>query len=110
MHRARLDKHGSYDKPERKSRKGEVRVASPKYRAAHMRVDAVRGKASTHKCGCGKQAQQWAYDHTDDGCLTTSHPNYRGELVEVQYSAKIEHYIAMCIGCHTLFDKNIRIY
>lgn len=67
-----------------------------KYRGAHRRVDAARGKAVEHGCShCSNGAYNWAYDHedpdeVDDGSRT--------------YSLNPDHYLPLCKRCHQKFD------
>lgn len=44
------------------------------YRAAHMRVQAARGRASAYPCmgDCGRPAADWAYVHDDPDELSTT--------------------------------------
>lgn len=73
--------------------------AAIKYGAAHERVRNVRGRVRQYPCvrGCGKAAQQWAYDHQDPEELWSEHHG-------VPYSQHPHHYLAMCIPCHKRFD------
>lgn len=62
------------------------------YRAAHLRVDAAKGKASEHRCVCGSPAREWSLDplavHTyEDG---------QGRV----WSMNIDDYSAYCVPCH----------
>jgi hypothetical protein len=65
------------------------------YSGAHMRVRAVRGQASTHTCGCGAPAMQWAYRHDDPNELHSD---------TGAYSADPRHYDALCVPCHKRAD------
>jgi hypothetical protein len=66
------------------------------YHGAHRRVRDARGKASTHICGCGAQARDWAYNNECseekqvDGARFCVHPTC---------------YTAMCRACHVIFDR-----
>lgn len=73
------------------------------YFTAHRRVSNVRGKASRHLCSCGRNAQQWAYNHKD------AHQKV-GIVggVETPYSTDPEFYNPMCVPCHKRFDLERR--
>jgi hypothetical protein len=76
---------------------------NPDYLHAHYRVRVARGRADTHVCGggCGKTAQEWAYDNADPHELTD--PKGR------PYSKNIEHYRSLCRSCHRRFDAIARL-
>ena len=72
------------------------------YRSAHRRVSEARGSASDHSCAhCGKAAREWAYDHADPAERYADQAGF-------PYSAKIEHYMPLCMSCHQLFDNEHR--
>ena len=78
------------------------------YDAAHDRVRALYGKAHDHlcACGCGKQAEQFAYDHSDpDERVTTR--TWHGQSREVVFSADPTRYLPMTRTCHTRMDRQI---
>lgn len=56
------------------------------YQRAHWRVNKIRGKASTHKCICGKPARDWALRHGED-------------------MEDVNCYDAMCRSCHIKYDR-----
>lgn len=67
------------------------------YRGAHNRVVSQRGEAKGHLCtGCSKQADTWAYTHSDPSELHDP----RGR----PYSADPAYYEPMCFSCHTRAD------
>lgn len=72
----------------------------PKYSAVHRRLRSYRGPAKGFACvDCGRQAEQWAYDHAD--------PEEMADQVGgsvVPYSLDMDHYQPMCIPCHKRFD------
>ncbi len=70
------------------------------YEGAHARVKAARGRPSQHICvGCGKQAEDWAYDHRDPaGKISTGPKALR------PYSPDPAHYLPMCRSCHKRYD------
>jgi hypothetical protein len=72
------------------------------YRAAHMRVDAARGRASSYPCvgDCGRPAAEWAYDNADPDELVTA---VGGQLR--RYSLDSDRYQPMCKPCHRRFDR-----
>lgn len=66
------------------------------YRAAHLRVEAVKGKAKTHSCvDCGGQARDWSLDPN------AVHTYEDGDKV---WSMNIEDYAPRCIPCHRDLD------
>lgn len=68
-------------------------------RQAHLRVEAVRGKAAEHPCHhCGGPGKQWAYDH----CDPLQRPSDNGP-----YSVDPHHYMPLCHLCHKRFDMDI---
>lgn len=70
------------------------------YEAAHDRVKRYRGAPSSHACACGKQAEDWAYLHTDPEPLVDE----RGR----PFSDDVDRYAPMCRSCHKTFDWAIR--
>jgi hypothetical protein len=82
------------------------------YRAAHMRVEAARGRASSYPCvgDCGRPAVDWAYVHGDPDELVTT---VRGALR--RYSLDSDMYQPMCRPCHKRLDhaqraRRLRVY
>ncbi len=69
------------------------------YVAAHQRVRAKHGAASTRVCGCGEPAAEWAYDHGD--------PNEQRDDRGCRYSTNPGHYHPMCIPCHRQLDRGV---
>lgn len=70
------------------------------YHAVHMRIKAVRGRASQYVCECGKPAEQWAYQHNDPNELTREDG--------MPYSLEFyKCYEPMCRSCHGTLDKDI---
>lgn len=67
------------------------------YRAAHLRVEQLKGKAATHNCVCGKPAQEWALDPL----ATHTHKDEQGRV----WSLNIDDYMPMCCKHHRLMDK-----
>lgn len=96
---------GCRQREARSERKGRRRVETPTYLGAHYRVHAERGRASEHTCPCGAPAAQWAYDHADPEELTEARINQGGRRRVMRYSAKPEHYVAMCVPCHVRWDR-----
>lgn len=74
------------------------RAERPTYSGAHGRVRAARGPARDHPCAadCGRMAETWAYDHGDVDQLVEE----SGREAGYTYSAKPEHYMALCRQCH----------
>jgi hypothetical protein len=69
------------------------------YARTHQRLAKALGPASQHLCqnDCGRQAQQWAYDHGD--------PDERTAW-EGPYSVNFDYYVALCIPCHRKMDDD----
>lgn len=70
------------------------------YRAAHNRIERLRGIASSHSCvDCGDRAEHWSYNHSGvkerwgyaNGCY-------------LPYSTDVHAYDARCRTCHRAFD------
>ena len=105
MHATRVYRHGDVDVvkqptyrrgPDHHHHAGD----QVRYFGAHLRVRRLRGAASSHAClGCGSQAQQWAYDHTDHEERHQVFGNSR-----LPYSPDPEHYLPLCTKCHKVFD------
>jgi hypothetical protein len=66
------------------------------YSAVHERL-RQRGPAAEHACahGCGRAADQWAYDH--------SCPNER-QSATGPFSTDLDRYMPLCSSCHKRFD------
>lgn len=58
---------------------------NPSILALHKRIHRKFGKASAHKCKCGKQAVDWSLN---------------GEV----YTDKIKDYTPRCRSCHIRYD------
>jgi hypothetical protein len=70
------------------------------YRAAHARVQAARGHASSYPCAdCGLPAADWAYDHSNPDELVAA---VNGALR--RYSLDSDRYVPRCRKCHRRFD------
>jgi hypothetical protein len=98
-HETRVRRHGDPNQvmpPPAEDRSGRWAGDDVTYKGAHSRVEASRGRASSHSCTCGKPAQQWAYDHQD--------PNEK-RSPRGPYSIDIGHYQPMCASCHKRFDN-----
>jgi hypothetical protein len=78
-------------------RKGNPSVA---YTSAHARVKAEHGPASDWRCGCGRQADEWAYLGTDPEPKVSTHADSLDSL----YSTSPEHYAPLAKPCHRGFD------
>lgn len=65
------------------------------YAGMHNRLRVQLGLAKNRLCSCGRQARDWAYDHQD----TDERQSARGP-----FSAKFEHYRALCRSCHRRLD------
>jgi hypothetical protein len=71
------------------------------YSGAHSRVRRAYGLPSLHRCvDCGGQAEDWAYDHLDDG------EQYEHGW---PYSTNPDHYMPMCKRCHVAFDRALGV-
>jgi 5-methylcytosine-specific restriction endonuclease McrA len=84
----------------------EASARVPGYRAAHLRVQAARGHASSYRCtDCGRPAADWAYDNAD-----------RDELIDLvngrprRYSLDSDHYWPACRSCHKQRDNAFRVF
>lgn len=84
-----------------RQRRGQTRAMRVGYRAAHARVQAARGRASSWPCAgdCGGLARDWAYDGTDSRELTEI---VNGSLC--RYSLSSDRYLPLCRRCHRKFD------
>ena len=80
------------------------------YRAAHMRLLAARGRATSYPCmgDWGRPAAEWAYDNSDpDELVATVNGAPR------RYSLDSDRYQPMCRPCHRHFDRThraLRVY
>lgn len=91
----------TWGNPEERDRRFAL-PGTMKYRSAHLLVNRVRGSASQFDCiECGKQAQEWAYDHRASDELADEEGR--------PYSCNPEHYDPMCKSCHRSIDKMRRI-
>lgn len=82
--------------------KTEHRNPNPSYPAAHARLRADLGAASSHPCaGCGEQAAHWSYNHDDPNEMYYDDP-WSGSVLA--YSAKQDSYSPRCVPCHKRFD------
>lgn len=72
------------------------------YTTAHARVKAEHGPASDWPCacGCGRQAEEWAYLGTNPEAKESTHADSKGAL----YSPDPEHYAPLAKPCHKSFD------
>lgn len=78
---------------------------STRYNAVHERLRQTKGSASAHRCagGCGRQAEEWAYDRSDPNEVTDTRHG-----VLVRHSADLDHYQPMCRTCHRRLDSGNR--
>lgn len=68
------------------------------YAGAHDRVEAVKGKASSHECvDCDKPAREWSYNHQD--------PEQRDGSYG-PFSMDPGYYEPRCTRCHRIFDEH----
>lgn len=81
---------------------GNWKGAAIAYTSAHQRVKAEHGPASDWRCacGCGRQADEWAYLGTDSEPKVSTHADSEGAL----YSPNPEHYAPLAKPCHRGFD------
>lgn len=72
------------------------------YGGAHHRVRREHGSASLYRCscGCGRQAEDWAYLGTDPNAKISAEGKSKGCL----YSPNPEHYAPLARPCHKAFD------
>ncbi len=69
------------------------------YVGTHRKLRHVRGPAKQNACQhCGRQAEHWAYNHTDPMAITDPH----GRV----YSHDLARYIALCAQCHLTLDQD----
>jgi hypothetical protein len=73
---------------------------STNYKAVHQRL----GRASDHKCVCGRQAQEWSY-RGDDPNELTQQGRYGSKELLLRYSLDARHYDALCKPCHISRDR-----
>jgi len=84
----------------------EVSTADVTYMGAHKRLENYRGLAALYECPCGKPAEQWAHNHSDnENTRQELKKNYQGNLVLMDYSLSIWDYMALCRSCHTKLDR-----
>lgn len=77
-------------------RRGKKKKEVVGYRAAHIRVESVKGKAKTHKCiDCGEQAREWSLNPN------AVHTYEDGDKV---WSLNIDDYDPRCVPCHRDLD------
>lgn len=70
------------------------------YRAAHLRVTAVRGPARLHECmACAGPASEWALSSAADPARLRRGPN------RLAYSTEASDYLPMCARCHRRMDR-----
>lgn len=71
------------------------------YGAAHRRVKDARGRASEHPCidGCGRQAEDWSYDH-ELGCPDEKIGEEGREAGRAYCPSHVECYQPRCRKCH----------
>lgn len=70
---------------------------NPGYQAAHLRVEAIRGKAINHACiDCGRRGAEWSYNHADPDELSDANGR--------RYSTNPVNYDPRCIPCHRTLD------
>lgn len=70
-----------------------------RYFGVHDRHREKLGPASRQVCQhCGGSARHWAYDHADPNEL-------RDGPTGLLYSTDSDHYIPLCVPCHSRFDR-----
>lgn len=69
------------------------------HQQVHHWLRKAHGPASGYLCiGCGGQAAEWSYDHTD--------PDPRYDVRDgMQFSLDIARYQPLCRTCHRRFDR-----
>jgi hypothetical protein len=71
------------------------------YRAAHVRVERIRGKARSYFCiDCSNQAAEWSLDESADNIFVSAAAGSAGKA----YSLDVEAYDPRCIPCHRKMD------
>lgn len=85
-----------------------MRKSAPGYGAVHLRLARDLGPASRYGCPCGKRAKDWAYDHLDPEEMVEDYVRPSGEIGQLTYSTKPDHYMPMCHKCHLAFDADHR--
>ena len=74
------------------------------YGAAHGRVAADRGKATSYLCvDCGTQAYHWSYSHSDPEEVISQDARTWG----IAYSVNPWFYDPRCVPCHKRFDLGV---
>lgn len=75
------------------------------YKAVHLRLKRMRGKASAHVCvDCGGQAADWSYTGDSDTGLVSTEKGVEGLL----YSTDLDAYVPRCKRCHKRHDNEVR--
>lgn len=74
-------------------------AAMREYALVHNRLPFWRGSAKQYKCGCGNQAEEWAYMNA---C-----PNEKQSQFGA-YSLDPDEYAPLCIPCHRRMDRGVR--
>ncbi|MEV5886934.1 hypothetical protein AB0L74_30395 [Streptomyces sp. NPDC052020] len=96
--RVRVHGHPQADKPLRSHASRNWKGEDVSYIGAHNRVTREHGKAAEWKCacGCGRQANDWAYLGTDAAAKVDE----TGRL----YSVSPDHYAPLAKTCHRGFN------
>ncbi|MET9748954.1 hypothetical protein ABZZ92_25045 [Streptomyces ardesiacus] len=96
--RVRVHGHPQADKPLRSHASRNWKGEDVSYIGAHNRVTREHGKAAEWKCacGCGRQANDWAYLGTDAAAKVDE----TGRL----YSVSPDHFAPLAKTCHRRFD------
>lgn len=78
----------------------------PSYLSVHKRLARRRGPAKSYPCaaGCGSQAKQWAYDHTDPN-PQVGPMRIRDKVFMLTYSLDFSRYMPLCVPCHAKLDR-----
>ena len=82
----------------------DLAVPIPRYAAAHDRLRAVRGKASSYQCAwCASRADEWAFTG-DRSVALWEMKLVRGKHWNLPYSLDLDEYTALCRSCHRSHD------
>lgn len=83
-----------------------LRRQAKRYASVHLKVKKLRGPARLYVCSsCPRQADHWAYDHTDPEPQIEWVPSSGQYGAYLEWSPDLDRYMPMCGLCHRWFDK-----
>src|SRR6516162_2526071 len=94
--------HGPGNRGRMGSSNGNWKGDAAPYSAIHLRLVREFGSASQFQClnDCGRQAQEWAYDHGDPNEIVGDDSHG----VMAPYSLDPQFYMPLCKWCHRSMD------